>query len=215
MLTTLMPTCSLRIRKLVVPMIALTLSLTGCDKPAPPVTTNPKDNKMGTKAEPEQAGKQSAAGKTDSQPSGDGKAPKKYTIAVIPKGATHQFWKSIHAGAIKAERELGNVTIQWKSPEKEDNREQQIAIVENFVNAGVDAIVLAPLDRKALVGPVKLARQRKIPVIVIDSGLDFDGITSYVATDNYNGGAIAAKHMGKLLDGKGNVIVLRYQVGVG
>ena len=52
---------------------------------------------------------------------------KKYRIAVIPKGTTHEFWKSIHAGAIKAEQELKgagvDVEIIWKGPLKEDDRE--------------------------------------------------------------------------------------------
>lgn len=137
----------------------------------------------------------------------------KITVAVIPKGTLHDFWKSIHAGAEKAAKELGNVEIIWKGPAQEDDREQQIQVVENFVTRGVDAIVLAPLDRTALVTPVENAMSRKVPVVVIDSGLDSDDIISYISTDNYNGGAIAARHMGTTLGGKGKVVVLRYQVG--
>jgi hypothetical protein len=76
-------------------------------------------------------------------------ADKKTTIAVIPKGTTHEFWKSIHAGAVKAERELGVKTI-WKGPIKEDDRQAQINVVEDFINVGVSGIVLAPLDDTAL-----------------------------------------------------------------
>lgn len=144
---------------------------------------------------------------------GPGSSEKKFVIAVIPKGTQHEFWKSIHAGANKAAEELGNVEVLWKGPATEDNREQQIQVVENFVNRGVDAMVLAPLDRTALVAPVELARRKNIPVVIIDSSLDSEDITSYVATNNYNGGALAARHLGKLLEGKGNIVVLRYQVG--
>lgn len=140
-------------------------------------------------------------------------AEKKYTIAVIPKGETHDFWKSIHAGAIHAERELGNVEIRWQGPLREDDREQQIQIVESFVAQGVDGIVLAPLDRIALKQPVEHAVASGIPVIVIDSGLESDQIVSYVATDNYNGGALAARRLGQLLGGEGNAILVPYQVG--
>lgn len=146
--------------------------------------------------------------------SGSGAGPdKKVTIAVIPKGTLHDFWKSIHAGAVKAEKELGNVEIIWKGPAREDDREQQIQVVENFVNRGVDAIALAPLDRTALVAPVEEASRRGVPVVIFDSGLDYDEVVSYISTDNYNGGAIAARHLGSRLGGKGNVVVLRYQVG--
>src|SRR5688572_4574631 len=144
-------------------------------------------------------------------------AAETYKIAVIPKGTTHEFWKSIHAGAKKAELELReqgiNVQILWKGPLKEDDREQQIQVVENFVAQRVNGIVLAPLDRKGLVAPVEMAVRGKIPVIIIDSGLESKAPASSVSTDNREGGRIAARNLGRLLGGKGNVILLRYAVG--
>jgi ribose transport system substrate-binding protein len=144
-------------------------------------------------------------------------AAEAYKIAVIPKGTTHEFWKSINAGAVKAQRELQaegvNVQIIWKGPLKEDDREQQVQVVENFVAQRVSGIVLAPLDKKALVAPVETAVRAKIPVVVIDSGIDSKAPASFVATDNRDGGRIAARELGKLLGGKGNAIMLRYAVG--
>jgi ribose transport system substrate-binding protein len=140
-----------------------------------------------------------------------------YTIAVIPKGTTHEFWKSINAGAIKAQRELAaqgtRVEIIWKGPLREDDRDQQIQVVENFMARRVSAIVLAPLDSQALVRPVHNALQAKVPVVIMDSGLNSDEYVSFVATDNYKGGQMAGAEMGRMLGGKGNVILLRYQVG--
>ena len=140
-----------------------------------------------------------------------------YTIAVIPKGTTHEFWKSIHAGAEKARLELAaagvNVNLIWKGPLKEDDREQQVQVVENFIGRHVDGIVLAPLDNKALVAPVETAVRGRIPVVIIDSGLASTVQSSFVATDNREGGRIAARHLGQLVGGKGNVILLRYAVG--
>jgi ribose transport system substrate-binding protein len=140
----------------------------------------------------------------------DGKA--KMKIAVIPKGTTHEFWKSVHAGAVKAAKEL-DVEIVWKGPQKEDDRKQQIDLVQTFIAQRVDGIVLAPLDDKALVKPVKDATRTKIPVVVIDSALQGEEHVSFVATNNKKAGALAAKHMLELLDGKGKLAVLRYQVG--
>ena len=144
-------------------------------------------------------------------------AAESYKIAVIPKGTTHEFWKSIHAGAKKAELELKaagtNVQVIWKGPLKEDDREQQIQVVENFVAQRVNGIVLAPLDRKGLVAPVETAVRGKIPVIIIDSGLESKAPVSSVSTDNREGGRIAARNLGKMLGGKGNAIMLRYAVG--
>lgn len=146
-----------------------------------------------------------------------GVAAETYKIAVIPKGTTHEFWKSINAGAKKAEQELRaegiNVQVIWKGPLKEDDREQQIQVVENFIAQRVSGIVLAPLDRRGLVAPVESATRGKIPVVVIDSGIESKAPASFIATDNFEGGRIAARELGKLLGGKGNVIMLRLQVG--
>jgi len=142
---------------------------------------------------------------------------KKLTIAVIPKGTTHEFWKSIHAGSIKAARELSSpeaeVEIIWKGPLREDDREQQIQVVEGFSSQGVSGIVLAPLDNRALVRPVTEAKRAGVPTVIIDSALASEDIVSFVATDNRKGGMLAAERMGEILGGKGKVLMLRYQEG--
>jgi ribose transport system substrate-binding protein len=142
---------------------------------------------------------------------------KNLQIAVIPKGTTHEFWKAVHTGAVKAQRELESkgykVNLIWKGPLREDDRDQQIQVVESFVNRRVDGIVLAPLDSRALVAPVELAARMKIPVVIFDSALKSDKMISYVATDNYKGGQLGAKRLAELLNGKGKVILVKYQVG--
>jgi ribose transport system substrate-binding protein len=146
-----------------------------------------------------------------------GGAKKPLTIAVIPKGTTHEFWKSIHAGAIQATQELAQqgdtVSIIWKGPLREDDREQQVQVVEGFLSQGVQGIVLAPLDSRALVRPVEEAKGAGIPTVIIDSGLESDAMVSFVATDNRKGGALAAQRIGEVLGGKGKVLMLRYQEG--
>lgn len=137
---------------------------------------------------------------------------RRLSIAVIPKGTTHEFWKSIRAGAEQAGREAGVETI-WKGPQKEDDRSQQITVVEDFISRGVDGIVLAPLDDRALMRPVRDAVREGIPVVVIDSGLQGGDYVSYVATDNYRGGVLAAHRLGGLLGGRGRIFLIRYQEG--
>src|SRR3989441_8782249 len=126
-----------------------------------------------------------------------------YTIAVIPKGTTHEFWKSIHAGAVKAERELNEKGVKteiiWKGPLKEDDRDQQIQVVENFMSLRVSGIVLAPLDSQALVKPVENAIQAKVPVVIFDSDVKSDQYVSFVATDNYKGGRLGGVRLVQLL----------------
>jgi ribose transport system substrate-binding protein len=133
-------------------------------------------------------------------------------IAVIPKGTTHEFWKSIHMGALMAAEEF-DVEVIWKGPQKEDDRAQQITVVEDFISRGVSGIVLAPLDERALQRPVEDAVREKIPVIVIDSGLQGSDYISYVATDNYRGGVLAARRLSELLPGRREIFLIRYQVG--
>jgi len=142
---------------------------------------------------------------------------KNLTIAVVPQGSTHEFWKSIHAGAMKASEDLAKtgtqVSIIWKGPLREDDREQQIQVVEGFISQRVDGIVLAPYDSHALVRPVEEAAGAGIGTVVIDSALDTNNIVSFVATDNHKGGELAADTMAKLLGGRGKVLLLRYAEG--
>ena len=127
----------------------------------------------------------------------------KYRIAVIPKGTTHEFWKSVHAGAAQAAKEAGNVEIYWKGPLQENDTEGQINVVQEFITKKVDGLVFAPLDSQALIAPVKDAQRQGIPTVIFDSALgDESVIVSYVATDNFEGGAMAARRLGQVLTAK-------------
>jgi len=132
-------------------------------------------------------------------------------IAVVPKGTTHEFWKSVHAGAVKAAREL-DVDLVWKGPLREDDLKAQIDVVQSFVAQGVSGIVLAPLSDKGLVGSVRAAGDAHIPVVVFDSDLAGGGTVSFVATDNEAAGRSAAEALAARMP-KGNVAVLRYEEG--
>ena len=137
------------------------------------------------------------------------------TLAVIPKGTTHPYWKTVAAGARKAAEETG-VKINWRGPILENDRAQQIAVVQQFVGSKVSGIVLAPLDATALVAPVRGALDAKIPVVIMDSALNGTAgkeFSSFVATDNRRGGEIGGEELARLLDGKGKVVLLRYIEG--
>jgi ribose transport system substrate-binding protein len=146
-----------------------------------------------------------------------GSAGRPLRIAFVPKGTTHEYWRTIHAGAVKARQDLlakgVHVELVWKGPLREDDREQQVQVVESFASQGMDGIVLAPLDEKALVRPVEEAKRLGVPTVVVDSALASDQIVSFVATDNVKGGEMGADELGRLLDGKGRVLLLRYQEG--
>ena len=136
-------------------------------------------------------------------------------IAVLPKGTTHVFWKAVERGARESAGELG-VELSWKGPLQEDDRAQQIQLVQQFTAAKVAGIALAPLDHTALAAPVAAARAAGIPVVIYDSGLDgTPGVDylSFIATDNLAAGAIGGAELARLLPEGGDVVLLRYLVG--
>ncbi len=137
----------------------------------------------------------------------------KKTIGMVPKGRTHVFWQSVNAGAIAASREVG-VDVSWNGPATETDFNGQIQIVDAMINRHVDAICLAPIDRKSMVGVVNRAADAKIPVIIFDSGIDTDRFATQIATDNYAAGSLAADRMGEVLGGKGKVVIVAVQPGV-
>jgi ribose transport system substrate-binding protein len=157
-----------------------------------------------------------------------GEAGARIRIAVVPKGTTHEFWKSVHAGAVKAAREL-DVDVVWKGSLREDDLKGQIDVVQSFVAQAVSGVVVAPLSDKGLVGSVKAAAAEHIPVVVFDSNLASDDYVSFVATDNEAAGKIAAEALAARIvgtpvarmtadaGGRGkplaSVVVLRYQEG--
>ncbi|HSU65384.1 MAG TPA: substrate-binding domain-containing protein [Tepidisphaeraceae bacterium] len=139
----------------------------------------------------------------------------KTQIAVIPKGTTHEYWRSVNAGAEQAGKDLG-VDIIWRGPLKEDDRAAQKQVVQQFVSNRVSGIVLAPLDNRGMVEPVQLATSQQIPVVIMDSALEGQvgkDFISFVATDNYKGGKMAGAELARLLDNKGKVVLLRYGEG--
>jgi ribose transport system substrate-binding protein len=152
----------------------------------------------------------------DPKPASSG--PAALRIAVVPKGATHEHWKRVRIGAEKAAAEFTAkgtpVEVIWKAPIREDDREQQVQVVEGFTSQKVSGIVIAPLDSHALMRPIEEAAQAGIPTVIFDSALaDPSKGVSYVSTDNGKGGRLAARRMAEVLGGKGTVLMLRYQEG--
>jgi ribose transport system substrate-binding protein len=136
----------------------------------------------------------------------------KRIVAVIPKGNVTQYWQSVHAGAIKAARE-SNVDILWNGTASETDYNGQLQIVDAAINRRVDALTLAPIDRKAMVSVVERAAREKIPVVIFDSGIDSEHFVSQVATDNFHAGEVAGARVGQLLNGKGTVAIVKVVPG--
>jgi ribose transport system substrate-binding protein len=132
-----------------------------------------------------------------------------HQIGVVPKETASVYWEGVRQGALKAGAEE-KYDILWNGPEIETDRERQIQIVEDMIARKVDGIVLAPNDRKALVPAVEKIDAKKIPCVIIDSGVETDKYLSFMATDNYKGGVLAAQRIGEILGGKGKVIIVEW-----
>ncbi len=134
------------------------------------------------------------------------------TIAVIPKASADLFWQSVHAGAAKAGRD-NQIRIVWDGPPNETDIATGMQIVETMINRHVDAIALAPSDRSAFKIVVERATRAGIPVVIYDSGIDTERYFSFVATDNFLGGQLGADRLGKILNGKGKIVMVKTTPG--
>lgn len=133
-------------------------------------------------------------------------------MGFVPKGANHIFWQTVHAGAMKAAEEFG-FAIEWNAPTLEIDSSRQIEIVDSMVNRRLAGIALAPVDKKALVAPVERAARAGIPVAIFDSAIDTTKRITYVATNNEEGGRMAARRLGQILGGSGKVAVIGFMPG--
>ncbi|MGD1069495.1 MAG: substrate-binding domain-containing protein [Bryobacteraceae bacterium] len=132
---------------------------------------------------------------------------KQRRIAVIPKGTSHVFWQSVHAGAAAAGRDF-HEEILWDGPPNETDYSRQLEIFDSMLNRHVDGVVVAAADRTTLNASLDRAARENIPVVVFDSGVDSSNYVSFVATNNYAAGQMAARKLAQLLNGKGTVGII-------
>lgn len=149
-------------------------------------------------------------GNTPSEGDGEGKMK----LAVIPKGTSHAFWKSVEAGA-KAAGEAYEVEILWDGPQKETETVRQRGILESMVNLGAAGVAIAPLDENAMAAPINRVIEQDIPVVIFDSNVNAEGFVSFVATDNVEGGRIAGRRMVEKLAGKEGAKLMMVKYGEG
>jgi ribose transport system substrate-binding protein len=129
------------------------------------------------------------------------------TIAVVPKATAHLFWVTVHAGAMAAGKDF-NVDVVWNGPSSETDYARQVQIVDSMIARQVDGLVVAAQDRTTLNASLDRAAAAHIPVTVFDSGVDSTNYMTYIATNNFQGGQLAARKLASLLNGKGKVAML-------
>lgn len=140
-------------------------------------------------------------------------AQKKFVLIIMDSMDEH--WLSVKKGAETKAKELGDVDIIFRAPAGKVDPNEQTRMVEDAINQKVDAILLAPSDKSALGPVVERAIDEKIPVVIIDSPVDAEGYVTFLSTDNYAAGALAADTLAKLVNEKGKVGIINAQPGAG
>jgi ribose transport system substrate-binding protein len=134
------------------------------------------------------------------------------TIAVVPKATSHLFWVSVQAGALAAGREL-KVDVLWNGPSSETDYARQVQIVDSMIARQVDGLAVAAQDRSTLNASLDRAAAAHIPVTVFDSGVDSTNYMTFLATNNYQAGQMAAHKMAALVNGKGKIAMIEHAPG--
>jgi len=140
------------------------------------------------------------------------KAAKKYNIAIVVKSQAVPVWESHLIAAAKAGQKMGVNILQY-APSKADNVEEQKRILEDLVTKGVDCVVLAPSNSKAIQGPVASLTKKGIPVVFDNTLGDGDDYLSFVGVDSYEAGMVIAQAVGEQMKGKGKLLILEGVAG--
>jgi len=139
-------------------------------------------------------------------------ASQRKIIAVVPKATSHLFWVSVQAGAMAAGRQL-NVDVVWNGPATETDYARQVQIVDSMIARQVDGLAVAAQDRTTLNASLDRAAAAHLPVTVFDSGVDSTNYMTYIATNNFQGGQMAARKLAWLLNGRGKIAMLMHAPG--
>lgn len=138
----------------------------------------------------------------------------KPTIAFIMKTLNNPFFIDMQQGAKKAADSL-DVNLIIQAAEREVDVERQLQIVENMIQRNVSAICISPSGSREIVPVIVKANQAGIPVFVVDTRVDSETmeeagghITTFIGSDNEDGGRLAAEYIINKLKGKGKVAVL-------
>jgi ribose transport system substrate-binding protein len=134
------------------------------------------------------------------------------TVAVIPRTCGTALWEPEHAGAASVAREAG-LNLYWNAPMRDDDIRTQISLIEKSVERGMAGVIVSPIQTLPLRTPIRRVLAKGIPVVVIDTelGIPAGPKLSYVLNDEETGGRIAARRIGSILHGAGNIAIVGIQ----
>jgi ribose transport system substrate-binding protein len=131
------------------------------------------------------------------------------TVAVIPRTCGTALWEPVHAGAAEVARSIG-LDLYWNGPMRDDDTQTQISLIEKSVDRGVAGVIVSPIQTLPLRTPIRKVLDQGVPVVVIDTelGIPSGPKLSYVLNDERIGGQIAARRVGLILRGNGNIALV-------
>ena len=139
-------------------------------------------------------------------------ANENYRIALVVKNFQSAFWAQHVDGGMKAAEDLG-VTVTTHAPEKPENIEEQIAILEDLITAGVDCIALAPTHTDAIAAGIIMLNEAGIPVVYDNTRGSGGDYLAYVGIDNYSVGKLLGEYVAEAMGYEGNLLLLEGVVG--
>ena len=135
-------------------------------------------------------------------------------IALVTKALDSEWWQRVKAGADEAARANPGVRLAVLAPEREVNIDQQVSILEDQITKKVSALAVAPAGVAEILPVLEKAKAAGIPVVIMDTDINWPGKLCYVGADNKHAGRLAADFIVKAIGGKGKVAVIRGILGI-
>lgn len=138
-------------------------------------------------------------------------AARKHTVTLVAKSTQTEFWLSVFAGAEAAATEY-NVKLDIIGPETEEDYESQNQMIADAVGAGTEAVVFSAIDYENNAAAIDAAAQSGVKIVAIDSSVASKLVSTYIGTDNYAAGKMAAQAALDRVDGQLKVGLVNYDI---
>lgn len=134
-----------------------------------------------------------------------------HSVTLVAKSTQTEFWLSVFAGAEAAATEY-NLSLNILGPETEEDYESQNQMVADAVAAGAEALVFSAIDYENNAEAIDEAARAGVKIVAIDSNVDSDAVSTYIGTDNYAAGQMAAQAALDRVSGQLNVGIINYDI---
>ncbi len=149
----------------------------------------------------------------NNNPQGDtGESGSDITIGIFVKDNTNPFWRYVVSGAMQAGEDLGIEVVEY-TPAVAQNVEQQVSLMQDAIQSGIDGIAVCAIDSDSLMDSCKQAMEAGIVVVPFNSRMDELGCETFVGIDNYEAQMLIMEELYEQLGGEGKVVILEGNLG--